>query len=571
VNDASDYLFLASAVAGRRVAVHCAREREALAYSDGQSIYLPADGGAGWDAVIAQASLIAAGSLAPACMRRLIGRGAAARRYAFLEVLRARRLLDTRLPNAFLDLLAWRGQAPRSASAEASLDWALSARPLPEAPACVGTVRPLLCLRSTLSEDGWRALTQRQARGDVERRPIRELDDEDSPEESRILRLFQNPFGGASALAKLLNEILGAGVAKGAQEPGTSSGGETEMPVGRVLRALRRGAQALRAQLPIELPDIDAQTESAALRYPEWDVHAQAYRKDWTVVEEVEAWRPDGARALDAVLKPASRELRRQLGSLGLDHELHRRQTEGTDLDSGRLIDCAIDLASGHSPAALDVYRASRRTRRDLAVMVMLDISGSTGEQDGSGRSVFDHQIQAAWQLGRSLNDLGDAVAVMGFHSWGRNLVRAVRLKGAEERWSARVSERFAQLEPVGYTRTGAAIRHGERALRSGMRLPNRLLILITDGIAYDQDYEAHYAEADARKALEEARSSGTACVCLCIGGSVEAEKLRAVFGAANLLIVDEPDEITPRIRQTCRRALAAVSQRKLRRAVNEH
>ena len=99
------------------------------------------------------------------------------------------------------------------------------------------------------------------------------------------------------------------------------------------------------------------------------------------------------------------------------------------------------------------------------------------------------------------------------------------------------------------------------------MRLPNRVLILITDGFSYDQDYEEKYAEADARKALSEARAEGTACVCLCIGGSTSAAQLATVFGSANLLMVDDTAQIPSRIRKVCMEALRAVSKRKVKRA----
>ena len=166
----------------------------------------------------------------------------------------------------------------------------------------------------------------------------------------------------------------------------------------------------------------------------------------------------------------------------------------------------------------------------------------------------------------RTFDRLGDRIAAYGFQSWGRRMVHFSRLKGHDEAWSQAVAVRFAHLEPVGYTRTGAAIRHAHRVLRTAVRLPNRLLILITDGFSYDQDYEERYAEADARMALSEASAAGTACVVVCIGGAQTADKLASVFGQSNLLIVDDGRQIQGRIGRVCARALAAVSHRVLRR-----
>jgi nitric oxide reductase activation protein len=377
-----------------------------------------------------------------------------------------------------------------------------------------------------------------------------------------LLRLFQNPFSG-NPVSDVLNRILGAGISKQRREARTDAGdGGAELPVGRVERALRRGIYAVRSTLAVALPNLE-RVASPAFVYPEWDVHASAYRRDWVFVEESDAWREDGPQDVASLLGTAPMELRRELAGLGVDQEMHRRQHDGSDLDLGALIDCAIELRAGHSSPALNVYRASRRTRRDLAVTLVLDISGSTGEQPYEDHSIFRKQLQAAFQLGQVFDSLGDTVAMFGFHSWGRKLVRVVRIKGHDERWSLRVAERMALLEPVGYTRIGAAIRHGSRLLHDTMRLPNRLLILITDGIAYDQDYELGYAAGDARRALADARASGTACVCLSVGSGTDTDKLRDVFGAANILAVDEVAEVTARIRTVCRDALASVSKRR--------
>ncbi len=566
----SEYLFLASAIAGRRVSVHLSTGKDVRASADGQTIVLPdprLNGGRWvWESVAAQAALIGADSLEAPIMRRLVGRGQSALRYVYLEVVRGAVLLADRMPSAFLALPEIRNAKARTRSADESLEWALGSRALPETPDYFGTVRPLGVLRRSVSENGWSALTKKQASGDFAQAKVPTLDDDDEGEESRLLKLLQNPLSRKNPVGDLLSKLLGAGMSKGRQQQDVEDAGGAEIPVGRIERALRRGVQSSAAAAPMDLPALEASAASQAVAYPEWDVHARQYRQNWAILEEVEAWRPDGARDMSAVLVAPPFELKRQLGSLGLDHEMHRRQPEGAEFDLSRLLECAIDRATGHAQGALDIYRSSRRTRRDLAVALALDISGSTGEKNTAGISVFDQQLQVGYQIGRTLDQLGDTVAIYGFHSWGRHLVRAVQLKTAEERWSARVGERFAQLEPVGYTRTGTAIRYGTRLLTQSMRLPNRLLILVSDGIAYDQDYESSYAQGDARKALEEARASGTAVVCLCVGGSQDAVALRAIFGSANLLMIDAAHQLSVNIRPVCRQALAAVSQRKLRR-----
>jgi nitric oxide reductase activation protein len=571
------YSYLASAIAGRRISVHLTTGEETLAYCDDQTILLPrraADGyGDAWLEVVAQALLLAADSLAVPVLRRLVGRPQAARRYAYLEVRRALRHIESRVPHAFANHSALNIEGTAqvlTTSADESATYALETRrPLPDIPDFIGSVRPLATLRNKISNEGLAALTKKQQQGQFERddNPPPDQDDDEETESSKILKLFENPLMGRNPLSDMLNKILGMGTSRGNREENPNSGGGSEMPVARIERAWRRGINAIKAVLPFELPDFDSSSVSPQFMYPEWDEFKQQYRKDWVHIDEVDPWRMDGPTDLAGILTPPPRELQRQLITLGLDYEMHRRQLDGAEFDVGRLIECAIDLKTGHSPSAMDVYRASKKTRRDLGVMVVVDISGSTEEKNTKGESVFEHHLRAAWHLAQTFDRLGDRVALYGFQSWGRKLVRMVRLKGHEETWSGRVAERFSLLEPLGYTRTGAAIRHADRLLRTSMRLPNRLLILITDGFSYDQDYEEKYAEADARKALAEARAEGTACVCLCIGGSTSASQLANVFGSANLLMVDDTAQIPGRIRQTCVEVLKAVSRRKVKRA----
>lgn len=572
------YGYLASAIACRRVAVHLTAGAETLAYCDGQAILLPRRAEQGyrdaWLEVVAQSLLLAADSLSLPVLRRLVGRPQAARRYAYLEVRRAMRQNEARIPHAFAHHpqlnVGLKSPQALTATADESASYALKVRrPLPAIPDFIGSVRPLATLRNKLANEGLAALTRKQQEGKFgrEESPLPEHDDDEETEESRILKLFANPLMTArNPFMDMLNKILGAGTSRGNREE-TPDGGGAEMPVARIERVWRRGVNMVKAVLPFELPDFDNSGVSPQFTYPEWDEFRQSYRRDWVCIDEVDPWRMDGPGDLAGVLTPAPRELLRQLATLGLDYEMHRRQMDGTEFDVGRLIECAIDLKAGHSPSALDVYRASRKTRRDLGVMIVVDISGSTEEKNDRGESVFEHHLRAAWHLAQTFDRLGDRVALYGFQSWGRKLVRMVRLKGHEESWSGRIIERFSLLEPLGYTRTGAAIRHADRLLRTSMRLPNRLLILITDGFSYDQDYEEKYAEADARKALAEARAEGTACVCLSIGGSTGTAQLQSVFGSANLLMVDDTAQIPRRIRRVCVEALKSVSKRGRKRA----
>jgi nitric oxide reductase activation protein len=106
-------------------------------------------------------------------------------------------------------------------------------------------------------------------------------------------------------------------------------------------------------------------------------------------------------------------------------------------------------------------------------------------------------------------------------------------VKQFSDNLDATVLARLGSLVPGAYTRLGAAIRHGAEVLETGGGTSRRLLVVLSDGLAYDHGYEGAYGEADARRALVEARRRGTACLCLSIAAGTDAQALRRVFGTA--------------------------------------
>jgi nitric oxide reductase activation protein len=229
---------------------------------------------------------------------------------------------------------------------------------------------------------------------------------------------------------------------------------------------------------------------------------------------------------------PDGLELRRSLGRLGMGLDRCRRRPQGDDIDLDAAVEARVDtLAGGAATDAL--YIESLRRRRDLSVLILLDVSGSAAEPGSGGRSVHEHQRLAAATLTTALSDLGDRVALCAFNSHGRSSVRVLRVKDFDDRLDRRVAQRLGGLAPAAYTRLGAAIRHGATVAEQRGGTPRRLLVVLSDGFAYDHGYEGRYGEADARRALVEARRRGVGCLCLSVGAGVEAGALRRVFGTA--------------------------------------
>ena len=166
-------------------------------------------------------------------------------------------------------------------------------------------------------------------------------------------------------------------------------------------------------------------------------------------------------------------------------------------------------------------------------MLLLLDISGSVSERSANGGTVHEQQRAVVGALAESLHDLGDRVAVFAFRSHGRSAVHVVPVKRFDDQLDTASLRRLSGLEPGGYTRLGAAIRHGAATLEHSGGTARRLLVVVSDGFAYDHGYQGAYGEADARRALGEARRRGVGCLCLSIGADIDAAALRRVFGTA--------------------------------------
>lgn len=81
------------------------------------------------------------------------------------------------------------------------------------------------------------------------------------------------------------------------------------------------------------------------------------------------------------------------------------------------------------------------------------------------------------------------------------------------------------------------------------------MLLVLTDGFAYDEGYELAYGEGDVRRALREARERGVACVCLNVAARDDATLAR-LYGEAAYAAVPDVERVVPALRRLLRSAL---------------
>lgn len=542
---------LASALAGRALQV-APSERGEPAWTDGRMVFVDADTSMRdqLEALAVQASLLAAGSLEPDVVRRLMRRPALAKRYLAVEGHRALAANVHLLPLPLRSLIDC-NVAARGDSPAASLAAALSREAIADPPDNFGAIRARHLLAS--NDRGGASATTREH---VPRRQCNQMlvgvEEDENHDVGTAADSFSSSAGGGGALGRLLQRMLSmVRPLDGGGPPGADA------PTHR-RRAGTRGGNNTTFSTRMAGTMEEAAIEGRGTKYPEWDVHRQRYRQDWCTVQEVEP-RPKGGTSL-SVSDPFG--LRRSLSRLGTGLDSCHRQVQGDDIDIDAAVEARVDVMAGSAPDEA-VYVDSLRRRRDLSVLVLLDISGSVAEPGATGKTVHEHQRAAAAALTVALHELGDRVALYAFHSQGRSAVHLVPVKRFDDDLDTLVMRRLRGLVPGAYSRLGAAIRHGAAVLEERGGTSRRLLAVLSDGLAYDHGYERVYGAADARRALAEARRHGTGCLCLSIGACADAEALRRVFGSAAHAAILRPEQLRQVIGPLFRSALRSAEVRR--------
>ena len=224
-----------------------------------------------------------------------------------------------------------------------------------------------------------------------------------------------------------------------------------------------------------------------------------------------------------------------------------RRVADGADIDLDGAIAARVEMRRARSGgvAAIDprVYVRLERRRRDLAALLLLDLSASSAapardDQARPGATVLDLARGAALLLGDLLAAIGDPFAIHGFASNGRHHVEYHRLKDLDAPWDADARARLTAVEPRLSTRMGAALRHAGRCLRRARR-ERRLILLLTDGEPADVDApDPNYLLQDARQAVAALRREAVHVFAVNLDATGE-DYARRIFGAGGYWIVD--------------------------------
>ena len=280
------------------------------------------------------------------------------------------------------------------------------------------------------------------------------------------------------------------------------------------------------------------------LEYPEWDYRLGAYHLRRTLIRERAAipGDPGWAVAVQRRHARALAEVRRRFERLRSQRERLPRQLDGDDLDLGAFVTGWADARAGGS-ADDRLYERVRPGRRDVAISLLVDVSGSTDSWIADQRRIIDVEKEALLLVCEALDALGDRYNLLAFSGEGPRGVDLRLLKGFGERYGVAVRERIAGLEHDRYTRLGGAMRHATAGLcREHAR--HRLLLLLSDGKPNDIDeYEGRYGIEDARQAAVEARLQGLTVFCLTVDREAQVY-LPRIFGPAGYAVLRQPERL---------------------------
>ena len=286
------------------------------------------------------------------------------------------------------------------------------------------------------------------------------------------------------------------------------------------------------------------------VRYPEWDYLISLSRPQWTTVLEQRPVPGDPALVDDilarneALLERLDRLIR---GSLVRKPVRLRKQMEGDRFDLDAVVAAVTDLRQGRTPDPRVHVRIERR-ERDLAVLVLLDLSESTNDLvKACNASVLSLAREATVLLATAMEKIGDSFAVHGFCSNGRDEVNYLRFKDFGAPFDTLARARLAGMRGSLSTRMGAAVRHAARWLH-GRSADRKLILLITDGEPHDIDvHDRQYLMFDTKKAVEEASRQGVLTYCMSVDPKADAYVSR-IFGARNFMVVDHVNRLPEKL-----------------------
>lgn len=289
---------------------------------------------------------------------------------------------------------------------------------------------------------------------------------------------------------------------------------------------------------------------SDPFHYQEWDYQIQLHRPDWATVFERRQPKgdPDDINEILSEYKPIAHRIKQIIDLLTPEGvQRVRNMEDGDEIDLNAAVDAMISIRMGEQPNPRITMRNVLKTR-DLAVVVLMDLSESTNEaMAGSDKTVLQLTREAATLVSTAISGIGDPFALHGFASDGRHDVQYYRFKNFEQKFDDEAKSRLAGMKGGLSTRMGAALRHAGMHL---MKQPERrkLILLVTDGEPADIDErDPQHLRHDTKKAVEELYGTGVLTYCLTLDPNADSY-VKRIFGENNYTVIDNVDRLPEKL-----------------------
>ena len=284
--------------------------------------------------------------------------------------------------------------------------------------------------------------------------------------------------------------------------------------------------------------------------YHEWDYQIQLERPSWVTVLERRP-RLGELELIEKIVddnKPVISRLKFLIESMipqGMQRI--RRLEDGDELDINAAVRSMIEIRMGQQPDTRIMMR-HKRNLRDLAVMVLLDMSESSNDKvRGQDYTVMDLTRAATVLLSDALDRICDPFALHGFCSDGRHDVHYYRFKDFDQPYGDLVKARLAAMKGSYSTRMGAALRHAGAILRQQPK-NKKILFVITDGEPADNDVrDPQYLRFDTKRAVEELVRDGITTYALSLDPHAD-QYVSRIFGAKNFTVLDHVERLPEKL-----------------------
>ena len=278
------------------------------------------------------------------------------------------------------------------------------------------------------------------------------------------------------------------------------------------------------------------------LKYNEWDFSKTSYKTNFCKLYPKTQLKTDSNYYKNTISKNATTltGLRKMLTNVNNKLQQQKRQSQGDEFDIDAITDLFIDVHSKRTPSE-NIYISNRKKEKDLSILILLDISLSSDGYAANNR-VIDVEKEVSILFGEILNEFNIDFCIDSFYSKTRNYSTYLTIKDFNERWDI-AKHKIGAVEPQGYTRIGAALRHAGARLDT-RSTKNKWVILISDGKPNDYDkYEGKYGIHDVKQALLELNQRSINSYALAIEAQAKYY-LPQMFGQNHYQILTTPIEL---------------------------